>query len=60
MRAKELALDTIQRLPDDTTLHELNEELYAAAVRQGLAELDQGKGIPHDEVKRQFESWFTK
>ena len=60
MRAKELALDVIKHLPDDATMHELTEELYAAAVREGLDELDQGKGIPHDEVKRQFEGWFTK
>jgi len=60
MRAKELALDVIKHLPDDATMRELTEELYAAAVRQGLDELDQGKGIPHDEVKRRFEGWFTK
>jgi predicted transcriptional regulator len=60
MRAKELALDVIKQLPDDATMRELTEELYAAAVREGLDELDQGKGIPHDEVKRQFEGWFTK
>jgi predicted transcriptional regulator len=60
MRAKELALDVIKHLPDDATMQELTEELYAAAVREGLDELDQGKGIPHDEVKRQFEGWFTK
>ena len=60
MRAKELALDVIKRLPDDATMHDVTEELYAAAVREGLEELDQGKGINHDEVKRQFGSWFTK
>ena len=60
MRAKELALDVIKQLPDDATMRELTEELYSAAVREGLDELDQGKGIPHDEVKRQFEGWFTK
>ena len=60
MSAKELALHVIQRLPDEATMHELNEELYAAAVREGLDELDRGEGILHDEVKRQFDSWFTK
>ena len=60
MSAKELALDVIKRLPDNATMHDLTEELFAAAVREGLEELDDGKGIPHDEVKRQFESWFTK
>ena len=41
-------------------MHELTEELYAAAVREGLAELDRGEGVPHGEVRRQFDSWFTK
>ena len=59
MSAKELALDVIKRLPDNATMHELTEELFAAAVREGLAELDAGKGIPHEEVKRQFDSWFA-
>jgi hypothetical protein len=60
MSAKELALDVIKNLPDNATMHDLTEELYAAAVREGLAELDRGEGIPHEEVKRQLESWFTK
>ena len=60
MSAKELAQDVINCLPDNATLHELTEELYAAAVREGLAELDRGEGVPHSEVKRQFDSWFTK
>ena len=41
-------------------MHELTEELYAAAVREGLAELDRGEGVLHDEVKGRFNSWFTK
>ena len=60
MSAKELALHVVQQLPDNATMHELTEELYAAAVREGFAELDRGEGVPHDEVKRQFDSWFTK
>ena len=60
MRAKELALDVIKGLPDDATLHDLTEELYIAAVREGLEELDRGEGVPHDEAKRRFGSWFTK
>jgi predicted transcriptional regulator len=60
MRPKELALDVIKRLPDDASMHDVTEELYAAAVREGLEELDRGEGISHDEVKRQFQSWFTK
>ena len=60
MRAKELALDVIKRLPDDASMHDVTEEVYAAAVREGLEELDRGEGVSHEEVKRQFQSWFTK
>jgi predicted transcriptional regulator len=41
-------------------MHELTEELYAAAVREGLEELDRGAGILHEDVKREFSSWFPK
>lgn len=60
MSAKELAQNVIKNLPDNATMHDLTEELYAAAVREGLAELDRGKGLAHDDVKREFQSWFPK
>lgn len=60
MSAKELAKNVLEQLPDNASWQELNEELYAAAVREGLEELDRGEGIPHDEVKKQFKSWITK
>jgi predicted transcriptional regulator len=41
-------------------MRDLTEELYAAAVRQGLDELDRGEGLSHEEVKQQFDSWFAK
>jgi predicted transcriptional regulator len=60
VRAKELAFDAIKKLPEDATMHDVTQELYAAAVREGLEELDRGEGIPHEEAKRRFQSWFTK
>ena len=60
MSAKETALQVISGLADDVTWSQLTDELYAAAVQQGLDELNRGEGIPHEEVKRQFDSWFTK
>ena len=51
MSAKELARNVIAHLPDDATLHEFTEELYVAAVREGLSGLDRGEGVSHDEVK---------
>jgi len=56
MSAKELALDVIKQLPDQATMRDLTEELYAAAVREGLDELDRGEGLPHEQVKNQPQS----
>jgi predicted transcriptional regulator len=60
MSAKETALRVINELSDDVTWGQLTEELYAAAVREGLDQLDRGEGIRHEEVKQQFDSWFSK
>jgi predicted transcriptional regulator len=53
--AREQILDAVQDLPADATFEDAIERLvFLAKVDAGLAELDQGKGIPHEEVKRRL------
>jgi predicted transcriptional regulator len=53
--ARERILGALQDLPDDATVDEAIERLvFLARVDSGLAELDAGKGIPHEEVKRRL------
>ena len=60
MTEKEIVLETIRALPDDTSLDEIAERIeFMAAVQKGLDQLDSGEGIPHDEVKKQLASWLT-
>jgi predicted transcriptional regulator len=60
MTEKEIVLESIRALPDDCSLQEIAERVeFMAAVQKGLEQLDQGKGMPHDEVKRQLASWLT-
>ena len=41
---KEIVQDVLSRMPDDASLHDIAQELeFIAAVRQGLAELDENK-----------------
>jgi predicted transcriptional regulator len=48
-------LEALQELPRDATVDDAIERLvFLAKIDAGLAELDDGKGIPHDEVKRRF------
>lgn len=48
-------LDALQNLPPDATFDDAIERLvFLAKIDAGLAELDDGKGIPHDEAKRRL------
>ena len=48
-------LAALQDLPDDASFDEAIERLvFLAKVEAGLAELDAGKGIPHEEVKQRL------
>ncbi len=52
---RERILEALQDLPDDATFDEAIERLvFLAKIDAGLAELDAGKGIPHEEVKRRL------
>ncbi len=60
MTEKEIVLETIRALPDNCSLDEIAERIeFMAAVQKGLDQLDNGEGIPHEEVKKQLASWLT-
>ena len=60
MTTKQIAIQTIQELPDDATWDEIQERIrFVAGVRKGLRELDEGKGISHDRVREEFAEWLT-
>jgi len=49
-----LMSDPAQPLTDDDTA------AFLAAVREGLADADAGRTVPHDEVRRWILSWGTE
>ncbi len=60
MTTKEIALKTINDLPEDASWEDIQERInFVAAVRKGFRELDEGKGIPHEKVKEEFAEWLT-
>ena len=53
--ARERILGAPQDLPDDATVDDAIEKLvFLARIDAGLADLDAGKAIPHEEVKRRL------
>ena len=52
---REQILDALRDLPDDATFDDAIERLvFLAKIDAGLAELDSGQGIPHDDVRRRL------
>ena len=58
---KEQVIHMIQSFPEDSTIDDIMAKLYfQLQVDAGLKELDEGKGIPHEEVKKRMSRWLTK
>ncbi len=60
MTTKEIAIKSIERLPEDATWEDILERInFMTGVRKGLRELDQGKGITHDNIREEFSEWLS-
>ncbi|MEO8681791.1 MAG: hypothetical protein ABI665_22285 [Vicinamibacterales bacterium] len=52
---RERMIEAIRELPEDASVDDAIERLvFLAKIEEGLAQLDRGEGIPHDEVKRRL------
>jgi predicted transcriptional regulator len=52
---KDRILEALKDLPVDATFDDAIERLvFLARIDEGLAQLDAGEGVPHEEVRRRF------
>lgn len=48
----------IEQMPDDISVSDIMAELYfKKKVDAGLKALDEGKSIPHEQVKERMKKW---
>ena len=48
-------IDALRDSPPDSIVDDAIERLvFLAKIEEGLAQLDRGEGIPHEEVKRRL------
>ena len=60
MSTKQIAIKTIQNLPEDATWEQIQERInFVAGVRKGFSELDEDKGISHELVKEEITKWLS-
>ena len=56
--AKQDAIEAIEQLPDNVPFDEILYRLYALhKIRQGMQDVEAGRGIPSDELAREIEQW---
>jgi len=58
---KQEVIKLVQSLPDEVTVDDIMAVLYfKLQVDAGLKELDEGKGIPHQEVESRMSKWLSR
>lgn len=61
MSNRELVIDLVTRLPENTPLTEIVREIeFIAGVREGLAQAERGEGMPAEEVRKLLPQWASK
>lgn len=58
--AKEEAIQLIRRLPDDTTLEDIQHHLYVQQkVRRGMQDVEEGRVYTQEEVEKRMKRWVS-
>jgi hypothetical protein len=53
--SRDRMIEALRALPPDATVDDAIERLvFLAKIEAGLAELDRGEGVPHEEAKRRL------
>ncbi len=61
MTSKEMAIKTIQELPDSVSWTDIEERIhFLSAIDKGLDDIKSGRVIPHEEVKKSLKRWLSK
>lgn len=61
MTSKDLAIQTIQELPDSATWEDIEERVrFLAAIDKGLSDVRAGRVIPHAQVKESLKEWLSR
>jgi len=60
MTTKDIAINSLRELPENATWEDIQERInFLAGIQEGLRELDAGKGIPHEEIEKEFARWLS-
>lgn len=59
--AKEQVQQILEILPEDASLEDIPYHIYVRQmIEEGIADVDAGRLIPHEEVAKRLAKWRTK
>jgi len=59
--AKEAVRRILEELPDDVTLEDIQYHIYVRQkIERGLADIEAGRVVSHEEVERRMAKWLAK
>ena len=60
MSNRELVIDLVSRLPEDTSLKEIAQEIeLVAGIREARREAARGEGVSADEARQMVDAWVA-
>lgn len=60
MSVKAEIIKLIQELPENATLEDILYKIHVKAkIEEGLKEIEEGKGIPHEEAMERISKWLN-
>lgn len=58
MSSKEIAIDLVQKLPEETSLLEIAREIeFVAGVREAMDEFDKGMSVSAEQLRGEIREW---
>jgi hypothetical protein len=59
--AKQVVRDILDTLPDECSPDDISYHIYVRArMEEGLADLDAGRTVPHEQVMREAAEWLRQ
>ena len=60
-KAKDQVRHILKGLPEDASLEDIQYHIYVRQkIEQGLADIEAGRVVPHEEVQRRLAKWRAK
>jgi hypothetical protein len=61
MSSREMVIDLVTKLPEDTSLAEIAREIeLLAGIQRAREQARRGEGVPADEARKLVEAWTSR